>query len=123
MTPHIVGALLELTEFLVGTLEVEDAKDRCLLTLELRHVAKLISSETEHQGYLLVPASLNYVIGHPVKSVLSLYPFKVDRHNDHLQVLSIQMLHDLFHPNNVALLEVTLGTLALFGWVHLAIKV
>jgi hypothetical protein len=33
------------------------------------------------------------------------------------------MLHDLFHPNNVALLEVTLGTLALFGWVHLAIEV
>ena len=33
------------------------------------------------------------------------------------------MLHDLFHANYVALLEVTLGTLALFGWVHLAIKI
>jgi len=48
LIPQIVGALLELTEFLVGTLEVEDAKDRGLLTLELRHVAKLIASETEY---------------------------------------------------------------------------
>lgn len=48
LVPQIVGALLELTEFLVGTLEVEDAKDRGLLALELRHVAKLVASETEH---------------------------------------------------------------------------
>ena len=33
------------------------------------------------------------------------------------------MLHYLFHSNNVALLEVTLSPLALFCWVHLAIKV
>jgi hypothetical protein len=40
--------LLELTEFLVGTLKVEDAKDRGLLALELRHIAKLVASKTEH---------------------------------------------------------------------------
>jgi hypothetical protein len=45
---QIVGALLKLTKFLVGTLEVEDAKDRGLLALELGHVAKLVASETEH---------------------------------------------------------------------------
>jgi hypothetical protein len=48
LTPQIVGALLELTEFLVGTLEVENAKDRGLLALELRHITKLVPSETEH---------------------------------------------------------------------------
>ena len=71
----------------------------------------------------MVSASLNYVIGHTIETVLSFYPFKVDRHDDHLQVLSVKMLHNLFHAYNVALLEVTLGTLALFGWVHLSIKV
>ena len=48
LIPQIVGALMELTEFLVGTLEVEDAKDRGLLALELRHVAKLVASETKY---------------------------------------------------------------------------
>ena len=48
LIPKIVGALLELIEFLIGTLEVEDAKDRGLLALELRHVAKLVASETKY---------------------------------------------------------------------------
>ena len=94
-----------------------------MLPLELCDVAQLEAIEAEHQWNSLVTGRLDHVVNHLIKTVGAVYMLEVHCHNNHLQILSEQVLYDLLHPNDVALLQISRRLRTLLCRVDLSVIV